>query len=236
MKKLFFLTTVMLVVLASCAPKPEMASAPAAAQPSAAVSDGSEDLTIDYQVSLAGNASENHFNWKGNVRYMAAEDSYDAVSGASAAGSTHLFMMYLYDVEAKETMTSGLRGLFLFGCNSGEQTKGDNLNAVKASDGTITIQYVHRGTAYKFTTDKNGVLSLPNGDMVARKIGTPQELEAAFSSDGTARGVDFGKVWSSDVMKIGADPASMYFWDGDLQFALTGNTLSAKGVLTAVKR
>ena len=111
-KKLFFLTTVVLVILASCAPKPEVASAPAAAAPAAAVSDGSEDLTIDYRVNLGSNDAENHFIWKGNVRYMAAEDSYDAVSGASAAGSTHLFMMYLYDVEAKETMSSGPEGPF----------------------------------------------------------------------------------------------------------------------------
>ncbi len=238
MKKLLSLTLILFVMLISCAPKQLVpATAPAAAPaPAAAVSDGSEDLTVDYQVNLAGNAADNFFHWKGNVRYMAADDNFDAVSGASALGSTHLFMMYLYDVEGKEAMSSGLRGLFLFGVNSADQAKGDKLEAAKAADGTITVQYVHRGTAYRFTTDSKGVLSLPEGKMESRAIGTPQAIEAAFSSDGTGKGVDYAKVWTSDIKMIGADPASMYFWDGDLQFGLNGDMLTIKGVLTAVKR
>ena len=227
---------VLVVLMSACSPK---AAAPAEApmqSSSPAVSDGSEDLTIDCQINLAGSDEDNYFHWKGNVRYMAAEDYYDAVSGASAMGSTHLFMMYLYDVEAKETMPSGLRGLFLFGCNPGDQVAKDNLHAMDNGDGSITIQYVHRGTAFRFTTDKNGVLSLPDASMESRKIGTPQELEAEFTSDGTAMGVDFDKVWSSDVTAMGPNPESMYFWDGDLQVMLDGDILNIKGVLTAVAR
>jgi len=238
MKKLLSLTIAVLIVLVSCAPKQLVApaAAPAPAPAKAAVSDGSEDLTIDYQVNLAGSDTDNFFHWKGNVRYMAADDNFDAVSGASALGSTHLFMMYLYDVEGKETMTSGLRGLFLYGVNGAAQTAGDKLEASKASDGTITIQCIHRGTAYRFVTDSNGVLNLPKGQMEARKIGDPKAIETAFSSDGTPAGVDYAKVWTSDVQKIGAAADSMYFWDGDLKFALNGDMLTMKGVLTAVKR
>ena len=57
-----------------------------------------------------------------------------------------------------------------------------------------------------------------------------------FSTDGTAKGVDYATVWKSDVTAVGADPASMYFWDGALQFALDGDVLTIKGVLTAVAR
>jgi hypothetical protein len=176
------------------------------------------------------------FFWKGNIRYMAAEDTYDAVSGASALGSTHLFQSYLYDVEGKATMSTGLRGLFLFGVNPYSQIQNDNLNASKAADGTIVIQYVHRGTAYRYTTDSKGVLSLPDGSFESRKIGTPQELEAAFTSDGTAQGVDFAKVWSSDVADAGASPDAMYVWDGDLKVTLENNVLTMNGILTAVKQ
>jgi len=245
MKKNFSLTLIALAMimigLTACAPRTAEVvetkeAAPAAAAPAPAVSDGSEDLTIDFQVNLAGSDTDNYFNWKGNVRYMAAEDKYDAVSGASEKGSTHLFMMYLYDVEAKTTMSSGLRGLFLFGVNGAEQSTVDNLNAAKNADGSITIQYVHRGTAYRFITDKSGVLSLPDGTFESRKIGTPKELEAEFTSDGTAQGVDFEKVWSSDISTAADSLESMYFWDGDLQVALDGDMLTMKGVLTAVKR
>ncbi len=238
MKRITFivLSVIALAALTFTACAPKEAAAPAAPAAAPAVSDGSEDLTIDYKVNVAGSDEGNYFNWKGNVRYMAAEDSFDAGSGASVAGTTHLFMMYLYDVEAKETMTSGLRGLFLYGVNGAEAAQNDKLEAMKASDGTITVQYVHRGTAFRFTTDSKGVLSLPDGKMEARKIGTPQEIESAFTSDGTAKGVDYAKVWKSDIVPVGADPASMYFWDGDLQFGLDGDILTISGVLTAVAR
>lgn len=133
-------------------------------------------------------------------------------------------------------MSSGLRGLFLYGVNGAAATPNDKLEAEKSGDGTIMVQYVHRGTAYRFTTDKSGVLSLPDGKMESRKIGTPQEIEAGFSTDGTAKGVDYSTVWKSDVAAAGADSASMYYWDGDLQMALEGDILTIKGVLTAVDR
>ncbi len=236
MKKILLLLTAAAILLMSCGKQDAPVAAPQAQAQAPAVSDGSEDLTIDFQVSLAGDDSINHFNWKGNVRYMAAEDSYDAASGASAMGSTHLFMMYLYDVEAKEAMGSGLRGLFLFGVNSAAQTANDNLHAIKNSDGSIVIQYVHRGTAYRFTTDTKGILALPDGKFESRKIGTPQELEAEFTSDGTAKGVDFEKVFSSDVQWAGASRDAMYLWDGDLKVTLENDVLAVNGVLTAVEQ
>ena len=239
MKQLTF--SVLIIVLAvsfftACSPKTEVAAPAAPAMESAPVSDGSEDLVIDYMANVAGADQGNYFKWKGNVRYMAAEDSYDAASGASEAGSTHLFMMYLYDVEAKETMTSGLRGLFLYGINGAEAAQNDKLEAMKGSDGTITVQYVHRGTAFRFTTDSDGVLSLPDGSIESRKIGTPQEIESEFSSDGTAQGVDYATVWESGAAHAGPAADSMYFWDGDLQFGLDGDNLTIQGVLTAVAR
>lgn len=238
--KMLIPTAFILIGLTACSPRTSEVTEKSAMTPvvatAPAVSDGSEDLTIDVKVDLAGSDTDNFFNWKGNVRYMAAEDKFDAVSGASEKGSTHLFMMYLYDVEAKATMSTGLRGLFLYGVNGVSQMVTDNLNASKNSDGSILIQYVHRGTAFRFITDKNGILSLPDGKMDSRKIGTPQELEAEFTSDGTAMGLDFEKVWSSNVSPSGADADSMYFWDGDLQVGLEGDILTIKGVLTAVHR
>jgi len=240
-KKIVFLLIAVTLVFIGCSrrvtPASSVATAAGAAAPAAtAVSDGSKDLVIDYQTNLAADDAASHFNWKGNIRYMAADDSYDAVSGASAHGSTHLFQAYLYDVEGKATMSTGLRGLFLYGVNPLAQVKNDNLNAYKNADGSIVIQYVHRGTAFRFTTDSKGVLSLPDGSFESRKIGTPDAIEAAFSSDGKASGVDFDKVWSKDVSNAGADPAAMYIFMGDLQFTLENNILAAKGFLTAVKQ
>ncbi|MGB4407812.1 MAG: hypothetical protein WBI82_13200 [Sphaerochaeta sp.] len=238
------------------------APAPTAAAPVAAkapVSDGSADLKIAYQVNLAKADADNYFSFTGNIRYMAVEkDQVDEVTGASLLGSTHLFHAYLYDVEGKTTMSSGLRGLFLFGVNPFTQMTGDNLNASKAADGTITIQYAHRGTAYRIATDKSGKLSFPNGTFESRAIGyitggDPQVISKDFSTDGTSATVDWAKVWDSkvasgklvddkstkktgDIIKNADDPASMYYFDGDLMVTLENDILGINGTLTAVER
>jgi hypothetical protein len=190
---------------------------------------------------------------------MAAEkDHADETTGASALGSTHLFNAYLYDVEGKPTMSSGLRGLFLFGTNPYSQFITDNVTVSKAADGTITIMYAHRGTAYRITTDKTGKLQFPNGSFESRAIGYivgggPQVISKDFSADGTAATVDWAKVWDSSVaggkavdassdkktgniVKNIAAADSQYYFDGTLQAALANNILTIEGFLTAVQR
>ena len=222
-------------------------------------SDGSEDLKIDYRLDLAKEDQENnYFTFSGPIRYLAADkDQVDMVSGASKLGSTHIFHAYLYDVEGKNTMSGGLRGLFLFAVNPYSQIESDGLNAYKNSDGSIVIQYVHRGTAYKISTDKSGKLLFPDGGFFKRTIGYiegagPQVLSSDFSADGTSFSVNWDKVWDSKTPdgkkigdttrttgKIGPDGASsdsMYFFDGKLDISLENNILKISGFLTAVKR
>lgn len=222
-------------------------------------SDGTKDLNIDFQLNLAAADADNFFTFKGPIRYMAVEmDQPDSVTGASKLGSTHLFQSYLYDVEGKYTMSGGLRGLFLFATNPFTQIATDNLNASKAADGTITIQYAHRGTAYQITTDKKGNLAFPDGAFRKRAIGyiksgAPQVISTDFSSDKTSATVDWAKAWNAnvksgtvvtegvdkktgDIAANGADPKSMYFFDGTLNVTLVNNILKIDGFLTAVKR
>jgi len=254
--KLFLIAIIAMPLLfTACSGKSDdsMAAAPAPAK-----SDGSEDLTIDFQLNLADNDDNNHFTWAGNIRYMAADnDHYDAATGASALGSTHLFQAYLYDVEGENTMSSALRGLFLFAVNPYEQQVGDNLGVSKASDGTITIQYAHRGSAYRIITDNKGTLSLPNGTFERRAVGyiergAPQVISTDFSADGTAATIDWGKVWDSStadgkeigdsgkktgpITPYGASKDAMYVFDGDLDVTLEGDILTIAGVLTAVEQ
>ena len=268
MKKMTWLSLVAIVLLVAfvaigCSkPAPAAqapAAAPAAAAPAAPVSDGSQDLKISYRVNTAAPDVENYFSFAGNIRYMAAEkDHADATTGASALGSTHLFNAYLYDVEGKATLSSGLRGMFLFGVPPYSQIEGDNFVASKAADGTITIQYTHRGTAYRIVTDKSGKLNFPNGTFEQRAIGYivgggPQVISKEFSADGTAETVDYAKVWDSSIAggklvddksdkKTGniskniADANAQYYFDGALQVALENNILTVNGALTAVHR
>jgi hypothetical protein len=267
MKKMTWLSLVAIALLIAfvaigCskpAPAAQAPAAPAAAAPAAPVSDGSQDLKISYRLNTAAADPENYFSFAGNIRYMAAEkDHADETTGASALGSTHLFNAYLYDVEGKPTMSSGLRGLFLFGTNPYSQFITDNVTVSKAADGTITIMYAHRGTAYRITTDKTGKLQFPNGSFESRAIGYivgggPQVISKDFSADGTAATVDWAKVWDSSVaggkavdassdkktgniVKNIAAADSQYYFDGTLQAALANNILTIEGFLTAVQR
>jgi len=228
-------------------------------EPAPMVSDGSEDLKISYRLNVAEADAENYFSFSGNVRYLAAEkDQADEVSGASKLGSKQVFHAYLYDVEGKKTMSGGLRGLFLFATNPYRQIEIDDLNASKDADGVITIQYVHRGTAYRFITDRSGRLSFPDGGFEKRTIGYiegagPQVISMDFSTDASAATVDWSKIWDSkiasgtvikegvdrktgDIVPDIADTESMYYFDGTLAVSLENDVLGIDGFLTAVPR
>ena len=169
-----------------------------------------------------------------------------------------MFQPYIYDVVGKRTFPGGLSGLFLFAVSGVPQRTSDNLNVSKASDGTITIQYVHRGTAYKITTDRNGRLTFPAGDFQMRAIGYiqgagPQVLSRDFSRDGTADTVNWSAVWNPNVAggkeiasgvaaktgnivdDLGAADA-MYQWNGALQVTFDNNILRIWGGLNAQKK
>lgn len=217
-----------------------------------------QDLKIDFQVNVAAADTGNYFTFTGPIRYMAADkDTLDATSGASKAGSTHFFMPYLYDVKGKTVLPSGLRGLFLFAVAPNSQRTDDNLTASKAADGVITVQYVHRGTAYRLVTDKTGKLSFPKGDYTRRAIGFiqgagPQVLSLDFSADGKVSTANWAKIWdpkTPDGKEIKAGVASktgkimddngvdeaMFKWEGQLQVTLNGSILKIVGGLNAVK-
>ena len=246
------------VALAGCSKTEPVAVAEAPAM-TAPVSDGSEDLKIDYRLNVAAPDPENFFSFSGNIRYMAVDmDQPDENTGASAQGSTQVFHAYLYDVEGKTTLSAGLRGLFLFAVNPFEVAEGDALDASKASDGTITVQFVHRGSAYRIITDENGQLTFPDGQYQRRNIGYiqgggPQVLSTDFSADGTSATIDWDKVWDSgiaggkivtegvdrktgDIVPYGAQPDSLYYFDGTLDAALESDILTINGALTAVPR
>lgn len=265
MKKMTWLFYVALVVMIAftaigCAKSEPAALAPAAAPVATAVpvSDGSQDLKISFRLNVAEADPQNYFSFAGNIRYMAVDkDHADATTGASDQGSTHLFNAYLYDVEGKATLSSGLRGLFLFGVTPYDQIVTDNLNAYKTNDGKVVVQYAHRGTAYRITSDSNGKLNFPNGSFEMRPIGyiasgAPQVISKDFAVDGTSATIDWTKVWDSSVAggkviegsdkKTGtiskniAAADAQYFFDGTLDVALENDVLTINGALTAVHR
>ena len=217
-----------------------------------------QDLTIDYRFNTRRADANNYLTFTGPIRYMAVEqDRVDASTGASALGSTHFFQPYRVDVLGKNVLPDTLRGLFLYAVNPIDAAESDNLT-VSESRGVITVQFSHRGTAYRIVTDSQGRVVLPNAQAQRRTIGyisghDPQVISTDFSRNGSADRIDWNKVWDSSIAggtqvadgvdrvtgDIGPDlaaPDSMFYWQGTLQFAFRNNILTISGGLNAVAR
>jgi hypothetical protein len=217
-----------------------------------------QDLSIDYRFDVSGGAEGNYLSYTSAIRYIAAyKDSFDAVSGASRQKSTSLFAPIQSDIMGRATISGGFRGLLLFPVASDSVRTEDNLHVYKEGN-VITVEYVHRGAAYRIQTDGQGNVSFPRGSYVTRTIGYikgggPQVISPDFSTNRTAAGVDWKKVWdpntpsgrtidsgSSDktgpIQNDHGDMIAMFNWDGILELGFENSILTIKGVLRPVKR
>lgn len=221
------------------------------------------DLSIDAKFDLTGkNTAGAYFTFKGAIFSLdkATVDpaKLDAIAEASLPeGATEKWNAFRPDVKGKSTFPGGFQSLVKYPLSAPAQYKSDLPTAWKNADGSITFQYLHRGTAYKFSTDTTGKLQFPVGDWSLRKIGNaPAEgkidsvISTDFSKDGTVAGIDWKKVWDPAVAdgaviaagstgktgKITVDKGAsdLYLWTGALQVTLDGTQVSIKGDLNAV--
>jgi hypothetical protein len=218
-----------------------------------------QELAIDYRYNTARPDSSNYLSFRTPIYLIGVDrDSFDAATGASKQRSTGFLGAFQMDMQGKATISGGVRGLLLFAVASDSTRLEDALQVTKAAGGVITIEYVHRGVAYRISTDRNGKIGFPRGNYVMRTIGyiqghDPQVLSRDFSSTGTALSVDWKKVWDPKAptgreiapgaaAKTGAiqndfgDYTAMYHWDGTLQASFEDNILKISGSLKAVKR
>jgi hypothetical protein len=217
-----------------------------------------QDLTIDYRYDTSGAVQGNYLTYQSAIRYIAADkDAFDAVSGASKQKSTSLFAPIQTDIMGRATISSGFRGLLLFPLAPDSMRTDDNLHVYKEGS-VITMEYVHRGVAYRIQTDKSGNIGFPRGSYVMRSVGyiqgaDPQVISRDFARDTTAASIDWKKVWDPAVppgqlvaqgneAKTGpiqndyGDMMAMFNWDGTLEVRFEDPVLTIKGVLRPVKR
>jgi hypothetical protein len=217
-----------------------------------------QDFIVDYRLNSVRPDGSNYLSYKSAIRYIAAEkDSFDAVSGASKQKSTSLFAPIQTDIMGRATISQGFRGLLLFPVAPDSIRMEDNLHVSKEGD-IITMEYAHRGVAYRIQTDRSGNISFPRGAYVMRTIGyiqgqDPQVISRDFSSDGTAAGIDWQKVWNpatpsgrpvasgsntltGPIQNDYGDMMAMFNWDGTLQVKFENNILTIAGTLRPVKR
>ena len=224
------------------------------------------ELKIDFQYNVTAADPANFFFFTGPVRYMdsgtarysgsdgkGAVGTPDATSHASKYHSTEIFNHYQYDYAGKKVIPAALRGLFLFAVAVDSQRTLDGLTAVKNADGSIMVRYVHRGTAYEFSTDKAGNIAFPTVGFKMRQIGhTDNAIHADFSTNGKPAGVDWAKVWNTAIVdgkQVGTtasktgkvapdmpDPAAVIGYEGALKATFDGKVLKISGTLSIVKK
>jgi hypothetical protein len=217
-----------------------------------------QDLSIDYRFDVSGRAGGNYLSYTSAIRYIAADkDSFDAVSGVSRQKSTSLFAPIQTDIMGRATISGGFRSLLMFPLAPDSVRVEDNLHVYKEGS-VITMEYVHRGVAYRIQTDRQGNITFPRGSYVMRTIGyikghDPQVISPDFSAGKTAAGLDWKKVWDPNtpsgrpidsasqdrtgpIQNDYGDMMAMFNWDGTLEVSFENSVLAIKGVLRPVKR
>ena len=219
-------------------------------------------LAIDFQYNVTGPDTNNYLTFTGPHRLgNITKDTVDTVTGASKFKSTAIFSIaYQNDITQKTAFPGGVRGLLLYPVSPDSVRREDALSVTRAANGVITVQYVHRGTAYRITTDAQGRLTFPRGSYQIRQIGAiagagPQVIARDFSSTGEAAQIDWAKVWDTSVpagrpiqsltRTNGTIPASattgaitndwetstIFYFAGNLQFTYDGRILKISGSL-----
>lgn len=212
------------------------------------------DLTIDAKFDLAGkDLAAGYLTFKSAI-VSVEKDQVDVVTGASKAEGTEKWNYLRPDVKGKSTFPAGFQSLVKWGVSPAAQWAADLPHAFKNADGSITIRYLHRGTAYQLVTDTAGKLTFPVGDYKLRKVAYLDAkgvniVHPDFSKDGLVTGLDYAKVFDPSIAdgkeingqanqktgKITADKgaSTIYLWTGSLQVTLEGTMLSVKGELNA---
>lgn len=213
------------------------------------------DLTIDSRIDVTGKDPKgSYFTFK-TASISVEKDQVDATTAATRGKSMDSWNSLAVDAGKKRTLPNGIQGLVKFAIVWEKQYQIDQLSATKASDGTITIQYQHRGVGYKIVTDKTGKLSLPEGNYLSRKIGLIDKagsvwISADFAPSGKPADIDWAKVWdpqtpSGNPIGTSAEKTGLITKDvpvaeavsysGNLQATLKGTVLTLAGELNLKK-
>lgn len=223
---------------------------------------GSDNLSLEAQFDLTGKAPEKSFLTVKGSGESVEKDSVDTATGASKNKGTEVLNSYRGDADGKSTLPAGIQSLLKYGVSPESAYVTDAPVATKDAEGVITVQYLHRGRAYKMVSDKAGQFAVPTGDYLSRVIAALQAdgsnlIAPEFSATGKVENLDWSKVWDTTIaagtviatvtaqdgtvteIKTGAVisdvPASATPYVGTFQVTLEGTFLTLKGDLTTQK-
>ncbi|MEE3313487.1 MAG: hypothetical protein VZR56_04935 [Treponema sp.] len=174
----------------------------------------SPKLSIDFSLRISEGhpvaSEENYFRWKDSSG-DSAKDSLDAITGASKSASTKRFdsIMYANPGDKNNLFPQSLRNLFLYAVTSQDFMDKDDF-LIESDQGKITIQFRHRGSAYKIVTDEKGLL---NFTQAAEEKKAPENQDAPTSdspkeTDGTPNDDTSKDATSKDATSNDVTPNS----------------------------
>ncbi len=200
---------------------------------------GAQSVKIDARMNVLSSDTADYLSW--TLGGKATKDSYDAASGASLSGSTGALDAVRYDAASskKAAIPVALRGLLLYPVSDFATTQYDALT-VQANGKALTVRYVHRGTAYELTTDKNGKFDVLTGAKSAKSLADNVGGDFVLKPEFVKAGADPKKMSSLDWSKItlvpdAKDPAATRWYEGSLAFGYKAGVLTVKGTLNEKK-
>ncbi|WP_191014544.1 hypothetical protein [Treponema zioleckii] len=202
-----------------------------------------QTLSIDFQLNTNANAkTKNHLNWtlkstaNTTTTVTTTKDFFDAVSSASKKHSTkELREVYIDSKSKKQAMPKGLYTLLLFAVSSPEFLQNDDLK-ISSQGKKLTIQFIHRGIAYKISTNEKGYFDFSertdaeNGFYIAKDIAENEKGIFSLKADFVTEGTDKNQMQNADWTKFTFENDS-FDKDIDLAFAGKLKTSYKNGIL-----
>jgi hypothetical protein len=196
-----------------------------------------QNVTIDMRYNvIQSEPSRDYFNW--SIGNKGIKDSYDAITGASAARSTREFDAVRYDTmtNRRYTMSRGIRHLLLFPVASRRYT--DNFYLTVENVGKkLIIRFIVYGTVYQIQTDDNKKIDISNSCFLAENITESNSLVSAIRPQYVKTGANPNNMNALDWNKINLVPdiavsnASRKY-SGILTADYNNGVLTVNGILT----
>ena len=218
-----------------------------------------ETMKVDFRYRLNGDDGKNHLNWQtkttkdkqatttnpNTVADRQIKDKYDATTGASKNMSTKYLREAAF-MGKSIIMPKGLYCLLLFAVSGNEQAEVDMLKVERQpmQEKALNISFVHRGIAYRISTDEKGQLDTLSSFMctesLAENKGTVFAIKQDFLKEGAApKGENAAPVtdwnlvdWDKVVFKPDTyDEMPEKAWQGTLKTKLKDGVLTVSGKL-----
>ena len=221
-----------------------------------------ETMKIDFRYRLNGDDGKNHLNWQtkttkdkqakttnpNSVADRQIKDKYDATTGASKSMSTKYLREAAFS-GSNMIMPKGLYCLLLFAVSSNEQAEVDMLKVEKqpGKEKALSISFIHRGNAYRISTDEKGQLdtltSFSAAVSLADNTGKEFAIKKEFLKEGAAPKeenaapvtdwnlIDWDKVQFMPDRYDGGVPK---IWNGKLTARFKDNILTITGTLKKI--